>query len=369
MNDNHLQYLSDANVAVEETLSDLNSSDKTCQESMCCSVSNEAFDIEITSQAVESSFYSTSKNDSCTIENKDSHLIDNKQSSLVKLETNLLPSQFNSKIDESNCQSLLRELTNNKSEPTFSNKQHVKKETTKWDLLQSEKQCKINENAKCNDIQNKSICFVEKKSNTAKPVDLNLCKTEVLKRDKRQETSIESPKNGTELHEHVTSCSKIRNSFNEYYAENANSGCNNSSSIKTTSVQENLVAAIPSESAAVEPQEMAYVPEMLSENNSLDSTFITPVRNVNSVNESVLSKNTATILQEMALHRLSGGDKVDPTPTRRKYDNDIARDRRSFDSEIGREILRERKMKQELESARENKSAVDESIVTGHNKP
>lgn len=364
-NDNQLQNLSDTNDTVEQNQSSLNSSGNNCQESMCYSVSNGAFDIELTSQPAQSSFYSTSKNDSCMVESKDSNLIDDKPQSLVKLETNSLLSQFNSKTNESDSQSSLCQLTCSKNEVTFCNKQHVKDEIPKWNTLQND-ECKVDKLKKFIDIKDKSlVCFVQKEPIVTEIIDLNLNKSdEMIKKDEHQEVLNESSNNANQLSEHVTNCNEIRSSFNEYYPEH--SGCNDSSSIETTSIQENLVAAIPSESAAVEPQEMACVPEMLPENNSLDSTFTSPVKNKNPPSEAVVSKDTATILQELALQRLSGGDKVDITPTRRKYDSDFTRDRRSFDSEIGREILRERKMKQELESAREK---VDESTAAGHNKP
>lgn len=329
---------------------------------MCYSVSNEVFDIEITSQPIQSSFHSKNKNDSCAIENKDFNLIDNKQKSLVELEKNVLSSQLSSKTNKSNCQSSLYELTNN--EVTFSKKQQNKEKPSKWTQLQNDtKQSKVEEDKKNAEVQDNDFSTIKKES--TEYIDLNLIKSET-KTDECQKLFIESERNGSELSGHLTNCHKSRSTFNEYFIDNSNQRCKNSCSIKTVRVHENLDAAIPSESAAVEPQEMAYVPEMLSENINLNSTFTSPQKNVNTENSSDLSKDTATILQELALQRLSGGDKVELTPTRRKYDCDITRDRRSFDSEIGREILRERKMKQELESAREK---VDESILAGHNKP
>ncbi|XP_012280857.1 rho GTPase-activating protein 32 isoform X2 [Orussus abietinus] len=111
-------------------------------------------------------------------------------------------------------------------------------------------------------------------------------------------------------------------------------------------------ATIPSESAA-EPCEVAHGPEGASGSTSLDSscTFSDPS---SPVDESLVLRDTAAILQELALQRLSGGLSGDlQVSTRRRYDSEVTpRERRSFDSEIGREIIRERKMRQELDSAR-----------------
>jgi hypothetical protein len=73
-----------------------------------------------------------------------------------------------------------------------------------------------------------------------------------------------------------------------------------------------------------------------------------------SVDDAIVLRDTAAILQELALQRLSGGAVGSDVSvsTRRKYESETARDRKSFDSEIGREIVRERKMRQELDYAR-----------------
>lgn len=108
-----------------------------------------------------------------------------------------------------------------------------------------------------------------------------------------------------------------------------------------------LEVFIPSESAA-EPCEVAHAPEGASEAPSLDSSC--SFSNASSpVDDSVVLRDTAAILEELALQRLSGEAPITP---RRRYDSEVTRDRRSFDSEIGREIVRERKMRQELDSAR-----------------
>ncbi|XP_046476177.1 rho GTPase-activating protein 32 isoform X1 [Neodiprion pinetum] len=115
--------------------------------------------------------------------------------------------------------------------------------------------------------------------------------------------------------------------------------------------QNNVEVVIPSENAA-EPCEVAHAPEGASEAPSLASSCT--FSNASSpVDDSVVLRDTAAILEELALQRLSGGGTNDmPITPRRRYDSEITRDRRSFDSEIGREIVREHKIKQELDTAR-----------------
>lgn len=120
--------------------------------------------------------------------------------------------------------------------------------------------------------------------------------------------------------------------------------------VQNTQIHNNEVM-IPSENAA-EPYELVHAPEGASENASLNSSCT--FSNASSpVDDSVVLRDTAAILQELALQRLSGGvgGELQVTP-RRRYDSEVTKDRRSFDSEIGREIVRERKMRQELDNAR-----------------
>ncbi|XP_050587926.1 GTPase-activating protein CdGAPr isoform X4 [Bombus affinis] len=126
------------------------------------------------------------------------------------------------------------------------------------------------------------------------------------------------------------------------------SKCNN---VKNSQLQEHIEVVIPSENAA-EPSEIAHPPEGASEPTSLNSSCT--FSNASSpVDDSIVLRDTAAILQELALQRLSGGIVGDlSVPPRRRYETENNKDRRSFDSEIGREIVRERKMRQELDSAR-----------------
>lgn len=124
----------------------------------------------------------------------------------------------------------------------------------------------------------------------------------------------------------------------------------------------NVEVRIPSENAA-EPCEVAHAPEGASETmertTDTSSTFSTAASSPSADDEAIVLRDTATILQELALQRLSGGAVADlsvaSSCARRRYESETSRrtdDRRSFDSEIGREIVRERKMRQELDCAR-----------------
>ena len=122
--------------------------------------------------------------------------------------------------------------------------------------------------------------------------------------------------------------------------------------IQNSQICDNQEVVIASENAA-EPCEIAHAPEGASEATSLDSSCT--FSNASSpIDDSVVLRDTAAILQELALQRLSGGASNETAlNTRRRYDSEVTgSERRSFDSEIGREIVRERKMKQELETAR-----------------
>lgn len=112
---------------------------------------------------------------------------------------------------------------------------------------------------------------------------------------------------------------------------------------------------IASEHAA-EPHEVAHVPENASETTTSHS--IESFSNVSSpVDDSVVLRDTASVLQELALQHLSGGT----TSARRRYESES---RRSFDSEIGREIVRERKMRQELENVRKSEELQGSAAVS-----
>lgn len=126
------------------------------------------------------------------------------------------------------------------------------------------------------------------------------------------------------------------------------SKCNN---VKNSQLQEQIEVVIPSENAA-EASEIAHPPEGASETTSLNSSCTFSDAS-SPVDDSIVLRDTAAILQELALQRLSGGIVSDlSVPPRRRYETESSKDRRSFDSEIGREIVRERKMRQELDSAR-----------------
>jgi len=127
--------------------------------------------------------------------------------------------------------------------------------------------------------------------------------------------------------------------------------------LQANQVRGNIDIKIPSENAA-EPCEIAHVPEGASEmiertlNMTSDVFTNVPIQSPTSVDDAIVLRDTAAILQELALQRLSGGAVGDAAVSvRRKYENETIRDQKNFDSEISREI-KERKLKQELDSVR-----------------
>lgn len=131
---------------------------------------------------------------------------------------------------------------------------------------------------------------------------------------------------------------------------------NKCASLQANQIRGNIEVRIPSENAA-EPCEVAHAPEGASElmERTLDtsSTFMNTSSPTIDDTAILPPRDTAAILQELALQRLSGGAVGDVSaPVRRKYESETIRERRSFDSEIGREIVRESKMRQELDCAR-----------------
>ncbi|KAG5344404.1 CDGAP protein, partial [Acromyrmex charruanus] len=127
-------------------------------------------------------------------------------------------------------------------------------------------------------------------------------------------------------------------------------------SLQASQIRGNIEVRIPSENAA-EPCEVAHAPEGASElmERTLDTSSTFTNASSPTVDDTVVlpPRDTAAILQELALQRLSGGAVGEMSiPVRRKYESETIRERRSFDSEIGREIVRESKMRQELDCAR-----------------
>lgn len=139
--------------------------------------------------------------------------------------------------------------------------------------------------------------------------------------------------------------------------------------LQASQIRGNIDVRIPSENAA-EPCEVAHAPEGASElmERTLDvmpDTFSNaPVQSsTTSVDDAVILRDTAAILQELALQRLSGGAVGEAAAsTRRKYESETIKDRRNFDSEIGREIVRERKLRQELDCARAKSDEVSQHL-------
>lgn len=148
-------------------------------------------------------------------------------------------------------------------------------------------------------------------------------------------------------------------------SNNENDECMN---LQANEIRHDIEVRIPSENAA-EPCEVAHVPEggasETMERTLDNSNTCSNISSSQTIDNAVVLRDTAAILQELALQRLSGGIVGDMSASmRRKYESET--NRRSFDSEIGREIVRERKMRQELDYAR-GKS--DESSLTAHLPP
>ncbi|XP_031775503.1 uncharacterized protein LOC100863945 isoform X7 [Apis florea] len=189
-------------------------------------------------------------------------------------------------------------------------------------------------------------CSYPNQSKKSQNLDLSLTNTDNNKQrcqnqksEKCQSFEYVSPKESTQnSQQHKQFSSRAEESLK----------CNN---VKNSQLQEHIEVVIPSENAA-EPSEIAHPPEGASETTSLNSSCT--FSNASSpVDDSIVLRDTAAILQELALQRLSGGIVGDlSVPPRKRYEAESNKDRRSFDSEIGREIVRERKMKQELDSAR-----------------
>jgi len=138
--------------------------------------------------------------------------------------------------------------------------------------------------------------------------------------------------------------------------------------LQANQVRGNIDVRIPSENAA-EPCEVAHAPEGASEmiERTLDMTSDiftnVPVQSSTSVDDAVVLRDTAAILQELALQRLSGGAVGDAAASvRRKYENEAIRDRKNLDSEIGREIIKERKLRQELDSVRGKNDEISQHL-------
>jgi len=140
--------------------------------------------------------------------------------------------------------------------------------------------------------------------------------------------------------------------------------------LQANQVRGNIDIRIPSENAA-EPCEVAHTPEGASEmiERTLDMTSDVftnvPVQSscTTSVDDAVVLRDTAAILQELALQRLSGGAVGDVAiSVRRKYENETIRDQKNFDSEIDKEIVKERKLRQELDSVRDKSDEISQHL-------
>lgn len=243
----------------------------------------------------------------------------------------------------------------------------------KFEINQSEKQfSKMDNQAACKMEQD--VCKMEQKSQNQKSkldekldnIRLNQKRTtieenfsQVSERQKSLLPSDNERKNVSQLQEafekNIEKChnygySPLKQRTHNQYQYRMKHLNDKRKQVQNTQVNNNDVM-IPSENAA-QPYEVVHAPEGASETASLTSSSTFP-NAPSPIDDSVVLKDTAAILQELALQRLSGGVGGELSiSSRKRYDSEVVRDRRSFDSEIGREIVRERKMRQELDNAR-----------------
>ncbi|XP_044577307.1 rho GTPase-activating protein 32 isoform X1 [Cotesia glomerata] len=134
-----------------------------------------------------------------------------------------------------------------------------------------------------------------------------------------------------------------------------------------TQIRDNEEVVIQSENAA-EAHEIAHDPEGASETTSLDSSYT--FSNASSpIDDSVVLRDTAAILQELALQRLSGGvGSETPLHSPKNLESDGIRERRSFEIGIKRENVTDKKTKVEDDCLR-GKSEEQSNNGTQHLPP
>ncbi|XP_063980110.1 rho GTPase-activating protein 32 isoform X2 [Diachasmimorpha longicaudata] len=118
--------------------------------------------------------------------------------------------------------------------------------------------------------------------------------------------------------------------------------------IRSSPMQMSEEVVIPSENAA-EGCDIAHDPEGASEITSRDSSC-TFSNTSSPIDESVVLRDTAAILQELALQRLSGGVGSETPIQKEKYELGVQRHQSNYHTDVGREIVRERKMRYEESS-------------------
>lgn len=362
INENLLQRISSVtgNLAVEESLSN-SSSPKNCQKSICYSL-NAAFHVTANNQS-ENSYVSCDEGANTVAESNITH-----QAELLSLmASDSTSSNADSAANQSICNNSTTQFNTNFENHIDYKDDQDENQMSSWNsVLIDEKLNEANENRKDdsdNQDQNQ-FCIKE----TCEEMQINSLsvdqQVDVINKNICDEPE-KSQNNCERLIERIPNFN-ICASLNDYCSERTDQESSDSIVSQTSRIQDDSDAVIPSESAANEPQEMAHVPEMPADNINLDASNVFSSANKTNLEQNkIINKDTATILQELALQRLSGVDKVDSTPIRRRYDSDIARDRRSFDSEIGREIVREHKIKQELENARIKQ---DDSLANSQNQ-
>ncbi|XP_058809437.1 rho GTPase-activating protein 33 [Phymastichus coffea] len=349
-------------LAAQEYVSSSTIANKDCQELMCYSSADEAYHNESSDRrlipAIEPS---SNKSNSKIVRSVDSNVIDETISDkLISFEiqvhsVNVEPLEIQNppptaSIANPNSDSLKNYESNQIKNCSFNWKLLGDQNSNETNQSKQSQECRLNsdpnnqfsDNDNCENIAPNTEAIYEQKHKSTE-------------QNNGEESKKPFNANNQRLFEQVS------NSNNFNYSRTAS--CHLKVTVESNRAQNDIEPVVPADNAAVEPEEMARVPEMHAENNALNSSCnYSPLRYGSLKRGSNINKDTASILQELALQRLSGGDSVN---ARRRYDSDSVRDRRSFDSEIGREIVREHKMKQELEHARVK---FDESLASGNNQ-
>lgn len=328
---------------------------KNDQESMCYSSSDEAYHNGSSNQRFIPAVDTSSKNGkSEVVQSIDSSVIDETVSeNLISFEADVTPVSLESLEIQNVSDTTSPQMNNPNSESlrNFESSRIKNCSTPDWNALISDQ----NSNE-----TNQSKAQVD---NSNQFTDNDNCENIAPNNEQKQKSTEKN------------NCDESKKSFNvnqRLFEQVSNSNnfsfprqnCHLKVAIEGNRAQDGVDVVVPSDNAAVEPQEMAHVPEMHTDNTSNSTSNYSPLRCGSLKRGSGgVNKDTATILQELALQRLSGGESIG---ARRRYDSDSVRDRRSFDSEIGREIVREHKMKQELEHARGKFE--NESLASGNNQ-
>ncbi|XP_014207373.1 uncharacterized protein LOC106638621 [Copidosoma floridanum] len=317
------------------------------QEPMYCSSSDKAH-LETNTQTDNTNFHSSSVNQP-------------KLASVSLLETNLLLMSNSLEANSSNSNIEISrtdyQVSDNVKNSVYQNEKRESQIPLWKSVITDDNQCDTSELEKeaSNASNDETGDSFNKKISETKVIDeqCSLVESQAYV-DPKESEFVRSDEPLEQVTNSFTTSGASNNYSSEKYPTKQYVGQECSESLVDSYTRDDLGVVVPLESAAVEPQEMAHVPDVISDDAIRLRAKILPSSDKRVERNTVLQKDTAAILQELALQRLSGGigGRMDSTSPRRRLDSDYLRDRRSFDSEIGREIVREHKMKQELENAR-----------------